>query len=54
MGSQATSSDGVYKLRNFHTLVKKKSIGAIAFRFVPLVPSMCVDSVALVTLVQGQ
>ena len=45
--SQATSPGGVYILRDFHTLVKKKSIGAMGFRFVPLDPSMFIDSVAL-------
>ena len=51
---QATSPGGVYILRDFHTLVKKKSIGAIGFRFVPLDPSMFVDSVALFAFFQGQ
>jgi len=51
---QATSLGGVYILHDFHKLVKKKSIGAIGFRFVPIDPSMFVDSVALFAFVQGQ
>ena len=50
--SHASSPAGVLLLRDFQKLVKKKSIGAIGFRFVPLDSPMFVVSVPVFSFLQ--